>query len=107
MNEQELRQVLSANIKKYRGLHHWSQVQFAEKVDISTNFLSDIETGRGWVSPATLTKLARILEIEVYELFLPEKACPGDIKSVIQRLVRDMSAGVNRAMEDISGQYIR
>ncbi|GHV84341.1 hypothetical protein AGMMS50212_16810 [Spirochaetia bacterium] len=58
MDENELRKILSANIKHYRGLRDWSQVKLAEKLDISTNFLADIETGKSWVSSLTLVKLA-------------------------------------------------
>ena len=74
MQEQELRAVLAENIKKYRNRRGWSQLFLSEKLDISANFLSEIETGKGWVSPLTLTKLANALEIEVYELFKPMSA---------------------------------
>jgi transcriptional regulator with XRE-family HTH domain len=60
MEERELRGILSANIKRYRGLRDWSQVKLAEKIDISTNFLADIETGKSWISSLTLVKLANL-----------------------------------------------
>jgi transcriptional regulator with XRE-family HTH domain len=71
MEERELRAVLAENIKKYRTKRGWNQLFLAEKLDISSNFLSEIETGKGWVSPLTLVKLAKTLEIEVFELFMP------------------------------------
>jgi transcriptional regulator with XRE-family HTH domain len=71
MQEQELRAVLAENIKKYRAKRGWSQLVLSEKLDISANFLSEIETGKGWVSPLTLVKLASALEVEVFELFRP------------------------------------
>jgi transcriptional regulator with XRE-family HTH domain len=71
MQEQELRALLAENIKKYRNRRGWSQLFLSEKLDISANFLSEIETGKGWVSPLTLVKLANTLEIEVFELFKP------------------------------------
>ena len=36
---------------------------------MSTNFLSDIERCKAWISPNTLVKLASVLNIEPYELF--------------------------------------
>ena len=71
MEEKELRTVFGENIKKFRNRRGWNQLLLAEKLDISANFLSEIETGKGWVSPLTLAKLAKALEIEVSELFMP------------------------------------
>ena len=71
MEETELKAILGENIKKFRNRRGWNQLLLAEKLDISANFLSEIETGKGWVSPLTLVKLAKVLEIEVFELFMP------------------------------------
>lgn len=72
MEEKELRTVFAGNIKKFRNRRGWNQLLLAEKLDISSNFLSEIENGKGWVSPLTLVKLANALEIEVFELFMPK-----------------------------------
>ena len=71
MEERELRLVLAENIKKYRNRRGWSQLFLSEKIDISANYLSVVETGKGWVTPLTLVKLAKALDIEVFELFMP------------------------------------
>jgi len=105
MNEQELRGLLSANIKRFRGRRGWSQARLAEKLDISTNFLSDIETQKGWVSPLTLTKLAAALDIEVYELFKPENAVSGDLKDVVNKLAQDLTVVITESVEYARKQY--
>jgi transcriptional regulator with XRE-family HTH domain len=69
MDEQELRGILSSNIKRCRIKDNMSQTALAEKLNISTNFLSDIERCKAWLSPLTLVKLASALHIEPYELF--------------------------------------
>jgi transcriptional regulator with XRE-family HTH domain len=69
MEEQELRGILSSNIRRCRQRDKLSQSALAEKLDISTNFLSDIERCKAWVSPVTLVRLAAALNIEPYELF--------------------------------------
>ena len=71
MEENELRAVLAENIKKYRKRRGWNQLFLSEKIDISANYLSAVETGKGWVTPLTLVKIAKALEIEVFELFIP------------------------------------
>jgi transcriptional regulator with XRE-family HTH domain len=78
MDERELRDTLGINIKRYRARYRWSQEDLAEKLDISTNFLSSIEIGKKWVSPQTLVKLANALHIDAYELLKPEESAPPD-----------------------------
>jgi transcriptional regulator with XRE-family HTH domain len=122
MEDRELRRILSANIKLYRGRREWSQVKLAEKLEISPNFLADIETGKSWVSSVTLVKLANVLNIEVYELFKPAGASgdppnektADESKEIMTKLVKDMSIALNQSvnqamnqsLENVSRQYI-
>jgi len=71
MEERELRLVLAENIKKYRNRRGWNQLHLSEKIGISANYLSAVETAKGWITPLTLVKLAKALDIEVFELFMP------------------------------------
>jgi len=70
--EKELKDILRFNIKKFRKRRNWSQFTLAAKINISTNFLADIEAGNTWVSAQTLVKLAQAFEIEAFELLKPE-----------------------------------
>jgi transcriptional regulator with XRE-family HTH domain len=71
----------------------------AAKIDISTNFLADIEAGNTWVSSQTLVKLVKAFEIEVYELLKPEKSDnsgdnqgeDGQMNALIDRFSRDLT----------------
>ena len=84
MEEQELRGILGNNIKRCRLKNNLSQLALAEKVGISTNFLSDIERCKAWVSPSTLVNLASILNIEPYELFKADAVISDTEKSILQ-----------------------
>jgi len=106
MEEVELRRILSANIKHYRGLRRWSQVVLAEKMNISTNFLADIETGKSWVSSFTLTKLANIFEIEVYDLFKSPKTPKDETKEAIKSIVNDISTTIEHSLKQITNKYL-
>jgi len=94
MDEESLRNLLSQNIKRYRQRKGWSQAKLAEKMDISTNYLSDIETKRGWVSAFSLAKLATALEIEVFELFKPEEETTTDALSFVNKCLEDFAASL-------------
>ena len=99
MKETEVRQILGFNIKLFRKRKGLSQAKLAEKMKISTNYLSDIETCRGWVSPLSLAKLAGALEIEVFELFSPPKNKPIDSSALMNRCLDDLSASLIRSFE--------
>ncbi|GBU26862.1 hypothetical protein R84B8_00377 [Treponema sp. R8-4-B8] len=68
MEEHELLGILSNNIRRCRRQNNLSQEVLAEKVDISPNFLSNLECCKNWVSSDTLVKLAAVFNVEPYEL---------------------------------------
>lgn len=53
-------------LRKQRGL---SQEKLAECLNIATTSLSYIETGRGFMTLATLENMSRVLQVEPYEIF--------------------------------------
>jgi transcriptional regulator with XRE-family HTH domain len=71
---QDLRTILSQNIRKARNSLHISQAKLAEFADISVSYMLDIEYCKTWVSDKTLHSIARALNMEAYELLLPEGA---------------------------------
>jgi len=81
-DEKECRELFSRNIKRYRERLGFSQLDLSLELRISTTFLSDIETCQKWVSPKTLSKIAKALKIEVYELFKPAVNQDGSEVSV-------------------------
>lgn len=72
MESRELRECLSLNLKKYRKIKGWSQFELAEKAEISEQTVNSIEGLRLWPSDKTLAKLANVLEVEMYRLFVPQ-----------------------------------
>jgi transcriptional regulator with XRE-family HTH domain len=99
MDEADLRSLLSKNIKRFRQRKSWSQAKLAEKMNISTNYLSDIETGRGWVSPFSLVKLANALEVEVYELFKHQEMVSINKVNIVNKCLEDFSSSLRVSFE--------
>ena len=95
-DEKTCRAILSRNIKRYRNRIGLSQLHLALELGISTTFLSDIETGKKWVSAKTLSQLAKALRIEIYELFKPE-----------QNIREDVSAAVAKYLDDVDETFIK
>lgn len=94
------------NYRVVVGFRDWSQVVLAEKLDLSTNFLADIETGKSWISSLTLVKLANVLEIEVYELFRQDETATDETKELMTRFVKDISISFNQSLGKLSQKYL-
>ena len=94
MTERELLKILSNNIKLYRSRYNWTQAELAEKIDISINFLSDIETGKKWPSPITLVKFANIFNIGVYELLKPADILPDNVNQIVGKFTEDIVTAI-------------
>ncbi|GHV80542.1 hypothetical protein AGMMS49944_23330 [Spirochaetia bacterium] len=106
MTERDIRDILSANIRRYRHNRNLSQIAFAEKLDISVTFLNSIENGVKWISPQTLAKFASALNIEPYELFKPEKALPLDVATTLNKFADETFDAVTQALNTIRGYYL-
>ena len=57
----ELNEILGNNIKNLRKIKEMTREQLAEKLDVSTRFLADVESGKAGVSLITLKKLCSVL----------------------------------------------
>jgi transcriptional regulator with XRE-family HTH domain len=94
------------NIKRYRSRLGFSQLTLASELDISPNFLSDIETGKKWVSPDTLARLANALHIEIYDLFKPQQVPSDDITAIIAKYLDDVSLSIEKSIEEAVKQLV-
>jgi len=106
MTEKDLRVILSQNIRRFRSYRKLSQADFAEKIDISIPFLSDIENSKKWVSPATLLKMADILNIEAYELLKPETIIPDNAVNILEKYTADIYQIFGDTLNNIQHNYI-
>ena len=69
LDETDLRNTLSFNIKRYRER-------------------------KGWVSPFSLVKLASSLEIEVFEFFKPQEKISEEILDLVSKSIDDFSTSL-------------
>ncbi|MCL2209839.1 MAG: helix-turn-helix domain-containing protein [Treponema sp.] len=105
MTEQELRAVFGGNLKRYRNYRKLSQAKLAENLGISIPFLSDIENGRKWVSPATLVKFSDFLGIEPHELFKPTRISAA-MENNLEKWGTDVIQAVTQTVSDIQKHYV-
>ena len=105
ITERELLRLFSNNIKGYRVRHNWSQAELAERVNISVNFLSDIENSRKWASPITMVKFSKVFGIDVYELLKPAKGLPDDSGALLSVYTNDIQKIVSQVIEEVQTAY--
>ena len=66
--------LVGKNIAKYRKLKSLTQVELAEKCNLSDGFISDMESDTfRTISLNTLYLIAKVLEINIMQLFEPLK----------------------------------
>lgn len=68
-----LRHIFGKNIKSYRFQKKLTQAKLAEKADISTNYVSQLERGKHSVDFDIIEALCECLEVEPFQLFLQPK----------------------------------
>jgi transcriptional regulator with XRE-family HTH domain len=101
-----LRKVLSVNIKKYRSVEGISQEKLAERTGLSEQLIKDIEGCRSWVSDKTAVKLAIALKVEVYQLLYPQTEAhrlhpvrlPAEL---LRRLRNEIKENIDRQFEAV------
>lgn len=59
---------LGARIRAIRKGHELTQLQFAEKLDLSTPYLANLETGKATPSLAVLEAIAKMFHLPLFEL---------------------------------------
>ena len=106
MNGNSIRQTLAQNIKSLREIKNMSQADLAFDAGISIPFLSDIERGNKWPSPETIAKIAKALNIEAHQLFLPDFQSSEDTKSLLMKIMNEISIAQNTAIKTVCEKYI-
>ena len=105
MTENEFRTIVRKNVKRYRDYKNWTQAELAEKLGISVNFLSDIENGKRWISPASMVKFAAVLNIDPYELFKPAEIQPPAVTAIFNKYNDDVLLAVSESLKQVYNYY--
>ena len=106
MDERDVCMLLGQAIKRLRNGNKWTQETLAEKLDISANFLSNLENGKAWVSPKTVSKLARIFKVQPHELFMPAYDIPSTVQDILSRYMEETKKAVVMALDELNNQYL-
>jgi len=104
INGQELRAILGKGIRFYRQQRQLSQAVLAERANISITFLSNIERGIKYPTSDTLSSIASVLDVEVYELFRHDHS-PAEHRKLFERFKIDITKNVLETLETVYKAY--
>lgn len=91
MENTNLKQIIGQRIRECRLKEGYTQAQFAELMDISVNFLSEIETGKKGMSQDTIYRLCQKLQLSAdYILFGSQN--PNPLPRNLIQLVNSLSS---------------
>ena len=108
MTEAEIKILLGKNVKYLRNKRQLSQMQLAEQADVTFNFINDIENGKKWVSPTTLSKLSAVLHIPLYQFFVdiqPTMQDSGAPHELLAAFSTDVLNQINAVMQSTLERY--
>ena len=100
----DLRKILAENMRKNRAALHISQEKLAEAADISMSHIQDIEYCKTWVSDKTLSQIARALNVEAYELLMPEGPKEGGQAGRNTAAIRQTAGIINAKKRELRKQ---
>lgn len=107
MTESEIKSLFGQNVRFLRNKRNLSQMQLADKADVTFNFINDIENGKKWISPATLSKLSAALDIPPYQFFVsvqPSISEQGTDKNLAM-FSADVLNQINAVMQNTLERY--
>ncbi|MDR1277685.1 MAG: helix-turn-helix domain-containing protein [Treponema sp.] len=102
INEEDIRILVSKNLKRIRNLQNISQFGLGLKSGLTHNFINDIENGKKGISCKSLSKLSTALMVEPFQFFLPESV-PDDGFS---GYAHDLNDSFHKAVENVMSRYL-
>jgi transcriptional regulator with XRE-family HTH domain len=106
MDGKEVCILLGRAVKRLRGQNEWTQESLAEKLEISANFLSNIENGKAWVSPTTMAKLAYVFKVAPHELFMSEHDLSPDAQDLLLRYTDEVEESITALLDKLKHRYL-
>ena len=94
-----LREIFAHNLKKKRRDCGFSQAKLAEMVGVSTHHIATIETARNYPTLDLVERMAKALNIEIYELFIDPLSSPVEMERLYQTVAKDIDHLISKSME--------
>ena len=91
--------IFAHNLKKNRQTRGFSQEKLAESLNVSTHHIAMIETARSYPALQLVERIATVLDMEIYELFLSPASAPDEMERLYQTVAKNIENVVSEAIE--------
>ncbi|MBQ3643166.1 MAG: helix-turn-helix domain-containing protein [Candidatus Riflebacteria bacterium] len=98
-SHKNLKEIFSDNLKYYRKQAGLTQDDFAKSVQTDPVYISYIENGKRFPSIEYIEKMAKVLKIDSYKLFLPANLEINNIANDV--LYNKIKENVNKAIDQV------
>jgi transcriptional regulator with XRE-family HTH domain len=95
-----IRETFARNLRENRRKCGFTQAQLAEKAELSTHYLAMIELARYIPSVETIERIAKALNIEIYELLIVPLSPAMELKKLHQAIIADLKDIVKESVEE-------
>ena len=102
----KVKEIFSANIRRYRNSFGYSQEKLAEIVGISTSFIASIEIGKKFPSSKNIAKLADAFGLQPYQLFHEPEETAQDTRH-FGEMKEDLKLEVAEQIESYFRRYLK
>jgi len=100
IKKSNIKEILAANIRKYRRKKGLTQEKTAEMADISLRYLAMLELGKSFPSGEMLEKLANVLDIDTIQLFDVSSNPEGSLQQLEQSIMSNIKQAVKEAVKE-------
>ena len=94
-----IRDIFAKNLRESRRKCGFTQAKLAEKANISIHYLAMIELSRNFPKGDIIERLATVLEIEIYELFLVPQSPAVEIRKLYKTMIAEVENVVQESVE--------
>ena len=101
---EKIRVILAQNIKKYRENMGLTQENLAEMTDLSVQTINTIEGCRMWISDKSITRLAKALNVEIFQLFMPHQVSINELNPEYKAVLLEFWQKTKLVVDNLSSQ---
>jgi len=84
-----IKEIFVQNLKKFRGIEGISQAKLATLCNTDLSYIGQIEMGKRFPSIKLIERIAKVLDIDVYRLFMDESGIQyGDLNEIDDFLIK-------------------
>ena len=100
----EIKEIIISNLKSYRKDTGISQAKLAEKCNLSTSYIAEIEMGRSYPSIKSLEAIAKALDIKTYQLLLDSEDTPTQ-NDLLNNIEKDITKSFESVVKSILNKH--